>query len=91
MPVVEGVGEEVVADAVALEEAVLLEAVGEDGVVEALVGVARDGRVLGAEVEVIPERAGPVLVVVRGAIDARGDQFCQLASRAARVLARMIG
>jgi hypothetical protein len=72
--VVEGVGEEVIADALLLEEAVAVAAVRHDGVVEALVGVSDDAGILAADVEVFPERAGPVLVLVTPPVKLGLDQ-----------------
>jgi hypothetical protein len=70
---VEGIREEVVADDVLLEGTVVLAAVGHDGVVEALVGVAHHAGVGGADVEVFPEGAAPVLILEAPAIEARLD------------------
>jgi len=68
--VVDGVGEEVVADEVVLEEAVFLPAVRQDHVVDALEGVARDLWTLGDEVHVVPERALPVVLLEALAVEA---------------------
>ena len=55
--VVEGIAEEGVADGFFLEDLVAFAALAHDGVVETLVGVAHNARLLGADVQIFPEGA----------------------------------
>ena len=75
--VVKRITEERIANRFLLEDLVSLAALAHDGVVEPLIGVAHDGGLLGADVQVLPERAAPVMVLkaptIKACIDA-GDE-----------------
>ena len=73
--VLQGIGEEVVADDVLLEEGVFFGAVREDHVVDALEGVAHDFGIFGNDVEIVDEGTVPVLLAEFFLIQAAGDEL----------------